>query len=129
MIGYFSPTQPNVNPLIHLLYPENGRFIALVGRWDDRDLARTAKKCFRGATEVQAVSYSGPVSLGSDLSDQRNYWALGYPGLMVTDTAFMRNPNYHGKTDTADSLDYRRMAGVVDGIANTAVHLANDPRQ
>jgi len=125
MIGYFSPTQPNQNPLLHLLYPRHGQFIALVGRWADRDLARLAKRCFRGATTVQAVSYSGPVSLGSDLSDQRNYWALGYSGLMVTDTAFMRNMNYHGPDDTADKLDYGRMAGVVDGVFNTVVHLAN----
>ena len=78
---------------------------------------------------MQAVSYSGPVALGSDLSDQRNYWALGYPGLMVTDTAFMRNPNYHAKEDTADTLDYWRMAGVVDGVFNTVVHLANGPKR
>ncbi|MCI0657619.1 MAG: M28 family peptidase, partial [Acidobacteria bacterium] len=128
MIGYFSPTQPNQNPLLHLLYPRNGRFIALVGRWEDRDLARAAKRCFRGATTVQAVSYSGPVSLGSDLSDQRNYWAHGYSGFMVTDTAFMRNLNYHGPDDTADRLDYERMAGVVDGVFNTVVHLANGPK-
>ena len=128
MIGYFSDTQPNQNPLLHLLYPRHGRFIALVGRWADRDLARVAKRCFRGATTVQAVSYSGPVSLGSDLSDQRNYWARGYSGLMITDTAFMRNLNYHGPDDTADRLDYGRMAGVVDGVFNTVVHLANGPR-
>lgn len=124
MIGYFTPTQPDTNPLLHLIYPGNGEFIALVGRWHDRELLRHAKRCFRGATAVQAVTYSGPPSLGSDLSDQRNYWAQGYPGFMVTDTAFMRNPNYHSATDTADSLDYRRMAGVVDGVFNTVLHLA-----
>jgi Zn-dependent M28 family amino/carboxypeptidase len=129
MIGYFSDTQPNQNPLLYLLYPRHGRFIALVGRWADRDLARVAKRCFRGATTVQAVSYSGPVSLGSDLSDQRNYWARGYSGLMVTDTAFMRNLNYHGPDDTADRLDYRRMAGIVDGVFNTTVHLANGSKR
>jgi peptidase M28-like protein len=128
MIGYFCATQPNQNPLLHLLYPRNGRFVALVGRWADRGLVREAKKCFRGATTVQSVSYSGPVSLGSDLSDQRNYWAHGYPGLMVTDTAFMRNLNYHSLEDTADRLDYRSMAGVVDGVFSTVVHWANEPK-
>src|SRR5690349_22892341 len=53
--------QPNLGrgALFGLLYPGDGRFIAVVGRWADRDLVRTAKKCFRGATEVPAVSYSG----------------------------------------------------------------------
>ncbi len=127
MIGYFTPKQPDINPLVNLLYPGNGEFIALVGRWRDRGVLRQAKKCFRGATTVQAVSYSGPTGLGSDLSDQRNYWALGYPGLMVTDTAYMRNPNYHSANDTAGTLDYRRMAGVVDGVFSAVVNFANHP--
>ena len=43
---------------------------------------------------------------------------------MVTDTAFMRNPHYHAATDTADTLDYQRMAEVVDGAFSTVVMLA-----
>ena len=35
---------------------------------------------------------------------------------MVTDTAFVRNPNYHTARDTADTLDYENMARVVDGL-------------
>jgi hypothetical protein len=127
MIGYFSVRQHSLNPLLYLLYPKNGEFIAIVGRWQDRALARAAKECFRGATTVQPVSYSGPVAPGADLSDQRNYWAQGYPGLMITDTAFMRNAKYHTPDDTPDTLDYGKMAGVVDGALNTVLHLANRP--
>ena len=47
---------------------------------------------------------------------------------MVTDTAFMRNLNYHGPDDTADRLDYKGMAGVVDGVFNAVVSLANRPK-
>jgi hypothetical protein len=36
---------------------------------------------------------------------------------MVTDTSFVRNPNYHAPGDTAATLDYGRMAGVVEGVA------------
>ena len=36
--------------------------------------------------------------------------------LMITDTAFHRNPHYHASGDTADRLDYRRMAKVVQGV-------------
>jgi hypothetical protein len=35
---------------------------------------------------------------------------------MVTDTAFLRNPNYHRPTDTPDTLDYGFMAGVVQAL-------------
>ena len=126
MIGYYTPEQPSPDPLLGLLYPRNGRFIVCAGRWSDRDLVRRAKRCFRGATSVQAVSYSGPTGPGIDLSDQRNYWARGFPAFMITDTGPLRNPNYHCPTDTADSLDYERMAGVVDGAFSTIVHLANE---
>jgi hypothetical protein len=35
---------------------------------------------------------------------------------MVTDTAFNRNDQYHQRGDTADRLDYARMARVVQGV-------------
>ena len=49
-------------------------------------------------------------------SDHRSYWAEGYPALMVTATAFMRNPQYHKAGDTFDKLDYPRMAKVVQSV-------------
>ena len=53
---------------------------------------------------------------GIDLSDHRSFWAQGYPAVMVTDTAFFRNDRYHTKEDTPQTLDYERMAKVVDGV-------------
>jgi Zn-dependent M28 family amino/carboxypeptidase len=53
---------------------------------------------------------------GVDQSDHRNYWNEGYRALMITDTAFYRNPHYHETSDTHDTLDYRRMAQVVEGV-------------
>ena len=58
---------------------------------------------------------------GVDFSDHLNYWAHGYCGLMVTDTAFYRNPRYHTSDDTPETLDYKRMAQVVKGV-HCAVH-------
>ncbi|HEX4826523.1 MAG TPA: M28 family peptidase [Candidatus Polarisedimenticolaceae bacterium] len=127
MIGLYTDTQPSAGSLLHLLYPSDGDFVALAGRFSDRDLVRRAKRCFRGATDVRAVSYSGPTGPGIDLSDQRNYWAQGYPAFMVTDTGPIRNLHYHTATDTADSLDYRRMAGVVDGVYSSVIHIADSP--
>ena len=124
MIGYFTPKQPFSTLLLTLIYPTRGNFIAVVGRWQDRGLALRLKRSFRGATSVPAVSYTGPVLFGSDLSDHRNYWAAGIPAVMVTDTAFWRNRNYHTATDVPESLDYDSMAGVVDGVLAAVVHLS-----
>lgn len=49
----------------------------------------------------------------------RNYWPFGYPAIMLTDTAFYRNPNYHQAGDVWQTLDYPRMA-----MAVTQVHQA-----
>jgi hypothetical protein len=43
---------------------------------------------------------------------------------MVTDTAPFRYPFYHSTQDTADKLDYGRMARVVEGMAAVIEDLA-----
>ena len=53
---------------------------------------------------------------GVDFSDHQSYWNEDYPALMLTDTAFYRNPHYHQAGDTPETLDYRRMAQVVQGV-------------
>jgi hypothetical protein len=53
---------------------------------------------------------------GIGLSDHRSFWQAGYDAVMLTDTAFYRNRAYHTAGDTADRLDYTRMARVIDGL-------------
>ena len=43
---------------------------------------------------------------------------------MITDTAFYRNRNYHTAEDSAEKLDYRRMALVVEGVYAAVADLA-----
>jgi hypothetical protein len=57
----------------------------------------------------------------SDASDQRNYWSHGWPAVIITDTAYLRNPNYHTLRDTPGTLDYPKMARVVDGVFNAVM--------
>jgi hypothetical protein len=57
------------------------------------------------------------------LSDHRNYWKYNYPAVMINDTSFLRNPHYHKKTDTIDTLDFKKMAEVVKGVYAAATHL------
>jgi hypothetical protein len=120
MIGYFSPQQAWPNALFALLYPSRGNFIGVAGGWQDRELARFVKRAMHGAGTLPVISFSGPRET-SDASDQRNYWSHGWNAVVVTDTAFLRNPNYHTRADTADTLDYERMADVVDGVLNAAL--------
>jgi Zn-dependent M28 family amino/carboxypeptidase len=117
MIGYYTRQQSWPTPLFSLLYPSHGDFIGVAGGWHDRELARWVKRGIIGAGGIPVVSFTGPRET-SDASDQRNYWPHGWPAVMVTDTAFLRNPNYHTIRDTAATLNYQRMAAVVNGVFN-----------
>lgn len=115
MIGYYAEKQPWPNATFALLYPSRGDFIAVGGGWADRKLARRVKRAIRGAGGIRAYSFTGPRET-LDASDHRNYWRAGWTAVLVTDTAYLRNPHYHTRGDTADTLDYTKMARVVDGV-------------
>lgn len=121
MIGYFDD-RPNSQsypmPLLKLFYPSTGNFIAVVGNLSQLRVVRNTKRIMSGATALPVYSLNGPSSIpGVDFSDHVNYWHQGFPAAMITDTAFYRNSAYHSPEDTADRLDYDRMAQVVQGVA------------
>lgn len=120
MIGYFSDAPESQGfpaPFLKTFYPSQGNFIAVVGRFGDGLLVRHIKRAMRSATALPVYSINAPTFVpGVDFSDQLNYWNAGYDAVMITDTAFFRNPNYHTSQDTADKLDYKRMAMVVAGV-------------
>jgi Zn-dependent M28 family amino/carboxypeptidase len=119
MIGYFHGEQQWTSWVLSLMYPHRSDFIAVGGGWRDRVLARHVKRAMNAA-DANAVSFTGPREM-LDASDQRNYWARGWPAVIITDTAYLRNPNYHTVRDTADTLDYARMAKVIDGVFEAAI--------
>jgi Zn-dependent M28 family amino/carboxypeptidase len=128
MVGYFSD-QPRSQrfpmPGLGLLYPNTGNFVAVVGNLGGRRLTRDIKARMAGACAVPVHSINAPTLVpGVDFSDHINYWREGLPAVMITDTAFYRNPNYHLPSDTADTLDYERMAEVVKGLYSAVCSLA-----
>ena len=120
MIGYFSDepgSQGYPLPGMSHLYADRGDFIAIVGKLGDFGATRRVKALMAGASDLPVHSINAPPMLqGVDFSDHLSYWAEGIPALMITDTSFMRNRHYHQATDTAEKLDYRRMAMVVQGV-------------
>jgi hypothetical protein len=125
MIGYFSDAQNSQGfplKLLKLFYPTRGNYISIVGKLGSGRLVRRIKAAMRGASPLPVHSITAPRFIpGVDFSDHLNYWDQGWPAVMITDTAFYRNDRYHTPGDTADTLDYRRMAQVIDGVA-AAVH-------
>lgn len=120
MIGCFTDepqSQRLPSPLLRPFYPSRGNFITVVGRLSDVGLTHRVKRAMARAAPLPVKAINAPRWVpGVDLSDHLNYWKAGYPAVMVTDTAFYRNPNYHTAYDTPDTLDYERMAQVVQGV-------------
>lgn len=118
MLAYTSDTQRYPHPVMSKVYGTRGDFIALVGNARSSlmlpVLAHRMGKHVK--TKILPVPRAGKGVPAVRLSDHSPFWDLGYNALMVTDTSFMRNPNYHQMSDTTDSLDLRFYSSVIDGL-------------
>ena len=120
MIGYFTEeekSQEYPTILMKPFYPDKGNFIGLVGRTGRSRQLKKLKKHMKEGINIDVETLSAPSFLpGIDFSDHRNFWKYGYNAVMVTDTSFYRNKNYHEPTDTIDTLDFDKMSEVVRGV-------------
>lgn len=121
MIGYFSDlpgSQHFPDPALAARYPHVGNFIIVLGKTGQEPITHHVQhhmQAHAGGLDVQQISLPESLPLAM-LSDHRNYWAHGYEAVMISDTSFLRNPHYHQPTDTIDTLDFARMAQVVEGV-------------
>jgi Zn-dependent M28 family amino/carboxypeptidase len=131
MVGYTSPHQDYPMVLRWAGYPRQGNFIGIVGNWGSRRIANAVLKGFRRNKDLPVesllVPFNGHILPETRLSDHASFWDAGLPALMVTDTAFFRNPNYHLPSDTPDTLDFEFMAQLVLSLENAVEELARMP--
>ncbi len=127
MLGYYdtAPGSQRYPPLLRHVYPPRGDFIAFVSNLRSRAALERFTRAFRAESDFPAESAALPFWLpGVAWSDHFSFWMVGYPALMVTDTAFYRYAHYHTPHDTPEKLDYARMARVVDGLYGAIRRLA-----
>ena len=106
-------------PLMRILgkYPKDGNYIALVSDLKSARILSLVRKAMRLRGTVAVASLCAPGFMPPlFLSDHSSFWKYGFPALMITDTAFLRNPHYHSPTDTADTLNFEFLAKVVDAV-------------
>jgi hypothetical protein len=72
--------------------------------------------------DVQMINFESAAGLAG-LSDHRNYWLFGFPAVMINDTSFLRNPHYHKKSDTIGTLNFEKMAAVVNASYNAVLNV------
>lgn len=121
MIGYFCDQEHCQHypvPFMSARFPKSGNYISFVGNLRSKSFTKTTAEHFQKATDLPVVTLNAPpIVLGIDFSDHWSFHQFGYKALMVTDTAFYRNPHYHAPSDLPETLDFRRMAKVVEGLA------------
>ncbi|MBI2987424.1 MAG: M28 family peptidase [Deltaproteobacteria bacterium] len=129
MVGFTDPKPGSQQYPVGLrwFYPDRGDFIGVIGNWRSSLLLRQFSRLLR---QVRGLSVETLTVMGNGflvpqvrLSDHSPFWDLGYPALLVTDTAFFRNPHYHGPSDTVETLDLEFMARVCQGVIHAVLNL------
>nr|HID58556.1 M20/M25/M40 family metallo-hydrolase [Desulfobacterales bacterium] len=126
MIGYFrkEPIQRYPLPGMRLFYPKTADFIGVVGNFRSRRCVSFLKTGIKKYSAINVRSLTGPEYVGGiNLSDNSSFWHHGYRAVMITDTSFFRNRNYHQETDTIDTLNFEAMTQVVKGLYHTLLEI------
>jgi len=127
-IGYYdtAPGSQQYPSPLSALYPDTGNFIAFASNVSSRSLTNRCMRAFRAASNFPIESASLPEAIpGIGWSDQWSFWQFGWPAVMVSDTAPYRNPHYHEASDLPETLDYARLAQVVEGLKGVVRELAD----
>lgn len=129
MVGFTGPKQnypPYLNPKY---FPNVGDFIAIIGNERSKELLGKICKSFKThipqlPLEFLIVPGKGEGMEEVRLSDHSPFWDQGFSALMVTDTSFLRNPNYHLPSDRMETLNFEFMRKVTTGIYYSIIELA-----
>ena len=115
MIGYFHDgDQEYPDARLREFYPAQANFIAVVGKHAFHEFNQKVYELMKknAGIDVQMIDHPMVESLAG-MSDQMSYWEFGIPALMINDTSFIRNPNYHEMSDDIDTLSFEHMKEVV----------------
>lgn len=119
-IGYFNEEENSQSyPVkgMQLYYGNKGNFITVVQSKKSGKFGNEIEKLMKKYNLIETKSFNAPSSLkGVDFSDHLNYWNLDYEAVMITNTAFFRNHNYHKKGDTLETLDIPKMSLVIEEL-------------
>ncbi len=124
-VGYFrnEPNSQYIPLSLKLMgYSTTGNYLGIVGNWSSRPLVQGLERALKAGCSLPLATLAAPM-VGAlvpeaRMSDHANFWDEGYQAVMLTDTAFLRNPNYHTAGDTIDTLDLDAMVELTLGLAH-----------
>jgi hypothetical protein len=118
-VGYYSEaagSQTYPFPTFGQL-PREADFVAFISNWGSRAMIRKANAAFGEKERLPCVSLPIPALVPAIAwSDDWAFTKEGIPAFCVTDTAHARYQCYHRTCDTAEKLDYEKMATICEGL-------------
>jgi len=127
MLGYFNENEGSQTypaPGMRWLFRDRGDFIGVVGNMHSRELTLAVAEALKAGSTLPVEHLTAlPFIIGVGSSDHGPFWKMGFPAVMVTDTAFYRNPNYHSSRDTIETLRFDKMSQLVRGMVHVVEYL------
>ena len=132
-VGYFTDVKGSQKYPISIgkwLYGDRGNFLMFVSDFSSSDLTNKTAKLFRDKATINCEKAVFPDFVREvGFSDQWSFWQMGYPAVMVTDTAFNRNNAYHTTRDTMNLLKMDDLGRVGQGIMGVMRELAGSEKK
>ena len=123
MVGYYTNEEKSQKfpfPLQFFGYPQTGNFIGVIGNKRSKDVVEKIVSTFKLNPVLPVVSLTVPgdgyLLYQVRLSDHASFWDKGFKAVMITDTAFYRNPYYHTHKDRMETLNLTMMAELVKSL-------------
>ncbi len=107
---------------------DKGDFLAVVGDTEHLPLLNSFQQNVQDNTRLPAV-LTVPIPLKGLLtpdtlrSDHAPFWYQGIGAVLVTDTANLRTPHYHTKSDIPNTIDRNFFTGAAQVVVNTTKKL------
>lgn len=119
-IGYYSD-KPNSQtfplPMLSLKYGTKADFITVVQDSSAKEFSEQVNTLMLSNQLIRTENFKGASSIsGVDYSDHLNYWKFHYDAVMITNTAFFRNKNYHTENDKLETLDLGKMSLLIEQL-------------
>lgn len=127
MIGYYKD-EPNTQtyPIKEMstIYGNRANFITVVQNEKSGNFGAEIENLMKKQKLIPTVSFKGSsLVTGVDFSDHLNYWNLNYPAVMITNTSFYRNKNYHTNKDSLETLNINKMSAAIQQLYFTIKEL------
>lgn len=121
MLGYYSSAENSQDYPVGIMewfYGDKADYVTSVHKWNNGSFADTLTTILKEAQYLRTKSFTGPAWVpGVDFSDHLNYWKFGYSAMMLTNTSFYRNNNYHQPGDTFETVNIGNIGFVVDELS------------